>query len=134
MCSKNEELVSVITASYNVEDYIGKTIRSVINQSYENWELIIADDCSSDRSIDVITEFMEREPRIRLVRLEQNSGPAIARNEAIGLSRGRYIAFLDSDDQWNPEKLECQLDFMRQAKSSFTYTGYEVINEADEFQ
>ncbi|HFF5272228.1 TPA: glycosyltransferase family 2 protein, partial [Acinetobacter baumannii] len=105
-------LVSIITPSYNSAKYIGKTIDSVISQTYKKWELIIIDDCSTDSSVEIIKDYENKDNRIKLIQLKENSGAAVARNTGIQLARGRFIAFLDSDDSWLPEKLEKQLKFM----------------------
>lgn len=115
---------------YNCRAFVRDSIRSVIGQSYRDWELIIVDDCSADGSYEAAKAFGEREPRIRVHRLETNSGAAAARNYAIALAEGRYIAFLDSDDLWVPEKLERQLEFMQRRRSALSYTAYHRIDEA----
>ena len=104
------ELVSIITPMYNSQRFIKSTIKSVQAQTYENWEMIIVDDGSADGSIDIANAFVENDERIQLIILQQNQGPAMARNKGIQVASGRYIAFLDSDDLWMPEKLEKQLD------------------------
>ena len=122
-------LVSIITPNYNSEKFISETINSVLNQTYKNWEMIIVDDVSSDKSIDIISAFCKQDSRIQLHQLSNNSGAAIARNKAIELAKGTFISFLDSDDLWLPKKLECQLDFMLKNNYSLSYTSYEIINE-----
>ena len=102
--------VSIITPSYNSERYISETIDSVINQTYENWEMLIIDDSSTDNSINIISDYCSSENRIKLIKLEENGGAAVARNRGIKEAEGRFIAFLDSDDLWHPEKLEKQLE------------------------
>ncbi|TPV46488.1 glycosyltransferase family 2 protein [Bacillus dicomae] len=121
--------VSVITPSYNSIRFIGETILSVQNQSYENWEMIIVDDASTDQSATKIKEIIEGDPRIRLISLKENVGAAKARNLAIEEARGRYIAFLDSDDIWLPHKLKTQLLFMEEMDVDFSYTSYSLIDE-----
>ena len=123
------EKVSVITACYNSEKFIEETIKSVLSQSYVDWEMIIVDDCSSDKSIDIIQNYMKRDNRIKLIRLEVNSGAGIARNMAIKAAVGKYIAFLDSDDIWKPDKLEKQICFMKEKDCCLSYSSYVVINE-----
>ena len=125
-------LVSIITPSYNSALLIVPTIKSVISQSVGNWEMIIVDDCSSDNSVEVIQSFVERDPRIKLIQLSENSGAAVARNTAIEAAQGRYIAFLDSDDAWLPNKLEKQIAFMQENNYPFTYAAYDKVNESDE--
>lgn len=121
--------VSVITPSYNSIRFIGETILSVQNQSYENWEMIIVDDASTDQSAAKIKEIIEGDSRIRLISLKENVGAAKARNLAIEEARGRYIAFLDSDDIWLPHKLKTQLLFMEEMNAAFSYTSYSLIDE-----
>lgn len=114
--------------TYNSEDYVGESIRSVQQQTYENWELIIADDLSSDSTVKLVESFAENDSRIKLIKSDRNLGPAGARNIAIDAAQGEYIAFLDSDDLWYPEKLEKQIAFMENNGYVFTYTSYEKIN------
>ena len=96
--------VSVITPMYNCEKFISETIESVLNQTYTNWEMIIIDDCSTDKSKQIVKQYIERDKRIRLIALNENSGAAVARNKGIEVSSGRFIAFLDGDDLWEPNK------------------------------
>ena len=125
------DLVSIITPTYNCSKYIERTIKSVQNQTYKNWEMLIVDDCSTDNTIDIITEIMKSDKRIRYYVLENNSGAAVARTKAMQLANGEYIAFLDSDDIWKPNKLESQLLFMKQNNANITCTYYEQIDEDD---
>ena len=122
-------LVSIITPSYNSEMFIKECIESVISQTYKEWELIIVDDCSSDATRQIIQQFSLSDKRIKTVFLEENLGPAKARNIAIDQAKGRYIAFLDSDDLWVSSKLEKQLDFMKTNNIAFSFSEYEVISE-----
>lgn len=122
-------LVSIIIPSYNSYDFIHKTIDSVINQTYPNWEMIIVDDVSPDNSNEIIEEYIRKDDRIKLIMLEKNSGPAVARNRAIEEARGRYIAFLDADDLWKPEKLEKQIKFMQEKDCALSYSAYETMSE-----
>jgi glycosyltransferase involved in cell wall biosynthesis len=117
-------LVSIITPSYKSKQYISETIKSVLSQTYENWEMIIVDDASPDGSNKIIEEYCKKDKRIKLIKLEKNVGPAVARNIAIEKAKGKYIAFLDADDLWIPEKLEKQIKFMNEHKLSFTYSSY----------
>lgn len=119
------DLVSIIMPSYNTAEYISDTIESVINQTYQNWELIIVDDCSTDNTDDVVSSF--KDSRIKYMKNEYNSGAAISRNRALGMANGRWIAFLDSDDLWEEEKLERQISFMKKNGYSFSYTNYEEL-------
>lgn len=116
--------VSVITPAYNAERFIKETIQSVLDQTYSDWEMIIVDDRSNDGTVEHIKEMQAIDARIKLVELEENSGSAVARNTAIDHAKGRYIAFLDSDDSWMPEKLERQLRFMRDKDIAFSFTAY----------
>ena len=122
-------LVSVIMPSYNSEKYIEATVKSVLAQTYRNWELLFVDDCSSDASLELANAF--RDERIRVFSMKENGGAALARNKAIEEARGRWIAFLDSDDLWMPEKLEKQIAYMQNNGISFSYTDYEVIDESN---
>lgn len=123
------KLVSVITPAYNCGSYIQQTIQSVLAQTYNNWELIIADDCSTDDTRAIVERAHGNDPRVKYVRLKTNSGAAVARNEAMKLAKGSIMAFLDSDDLWKPEKLERQLRFMEVNHYPFTATAYEKIDE-----
>lgn len=120
-------LVSVIMPSWNTSNFIAESIQSVINQTYENWELIIVDDCSTDNTDDVVAKFTDK--RIRYFKNEKNSGAALSRNRALREARGEWIAFLDSDDLWNPDKLEHQINFMNEHGYTLSYTEYEKIDE-----
>lgn len=123
----NEEpLVSIIMPNYNCEKYLSETIKSVVNQTYNNWELIIVDDCSTDRSVTIIQQFMVQDSRIKLIINERNIGAALSRNKAIEVARGEYIAFLDSDDLWLENKLEKQINFMKNYNIDFSYSYYYV--------
>lgn len=125
----DESMVSVITPMYNSYRFIRDTIESVINQTYENWEMIIVDDSSSDGSIQVVEDYSKVDERIRLFVNEVNLGAAVTRNKAIKLSKGKYIAFLDADDLWLPNKLDKQIAFMKVNGYSFSFTGYSLIDE-----
>ena len=128
VCDYDENLISIIMPSYNASKYIEASIRSVQNQTYSEWELIIVDDCSTDNTVDIINKFCDE--RIRFFKNEKNSGAAISRNRALREAKGRWIAFLDSDDIWVPEKLEKQLTFMKEHDYAFTYTDYRIqLNE-----
>ena len=122
-----EDLVSIIMPSYNTAKYIKDSIESVLSQTYTNWELIIVDDCSTDNTDEVVGKFSDG--RIRYFKNEKNSGAAVSRNKALREAKGRWIAFLDSDDLWLPEKLEKQIAFMKQNGYVFSYTNYIEINE-----
>jgi glycosyltransferase involved in cell wall biosynthesis len=124
-----QPLISIITPCYNCERYIAETIESVLAQTYTNWEMIIVDDCSIDKSFEIAINLAQKDTRIKVVKQEQNGGAAKARNKAIELSKGEYLAFLDSDDLWLPQKLEKQLQFMLKNNCDFSFTEYEHINE-----
>lgn len=123
------DLVSIIMPSYNTEKYIEETIQSVLAQTYTDWELLIVDDCSTDGSVDIINKFVEADNRIKLFVNEKNSGAAFSRNCALREAKGKWIAFLDSDDLWMKEKLEKQIAFMVSNGYDFSYTDYEQIDE-----
>ncbi|WP_289127823.1 glycosyltransferase family 2 protein [uncultured Clostridium sp.] len=123
------DLISIITPTYNCGKFIGETIESVINQTYENWEMIIVDDCSKDNTKDIVNKYAQNDDRIKYHILETNSGAAIARTRAMELARGDYMAFLDSDDLWVEDKLEKQLKFMKENNFNFVCTEYEQIDE-----
>ena len=122
-------LVSVITPMYNSEKTISRTIESVINQSYNKWEMIIVDDGSSDKSADVVKEYCKRESRILFFQNEEKKGVSYARNRAINMSRGQYIAFLDSDDWWKAEKIEKQIACFGDNECAIVYSECVVVNE-----
>ena len=120
-------LVSVIMPSWNTGKFIAESIQSVINQTYSNWELIIVDDCSNDNTDSVVKQFLS-DSRIKYFKNEHNSGAAVTRNKALREANGEWIAFLDSDDLWLPEKLEKQIDFMISHDYVFSYHEYEKID------
>lgn len=122
-------LVSVVMPSYNCETYIGEAIDSVLVQSYSCLELLICDDCSSDATRDVIKAYEKRDARVRLLENDKNSGAAASRNVCIALARGEYIAFLDSDDIWLPDKLKIQISFMEEHDSDFSCTSYYISDD-----
>lgn len=124
-------MVSVITPTYNCARFIAETIRSVQSQSYSNWEMIIVDDCSTDNTKDIVAQYQKEDSRIQYHCLPHNSGAAEARNEALRRAKGKWIAFLDSDDLWTPDKLEKQINFMVRNDCHFSYTQYEEIDEED---
>jgi teichuronic acid biosynthesis glycosyltransferase TuaG len=128
----NNTLVSIITPTYNAAKYVLETIQSVKVQTYQDWEMIIVDDASTDGTVEIIKHEMKSDPRIRLIELKTNAGPAEARNTALACANGTYMAFLDSDDIWLPQKLEIQLDFMKRNKIAFSYTDYRLMNDDGE--
>ncbi|HEX5056264.1 MAG TPA: glycosyltransferase family 2 protein [Gammaproteobacteria bacterium] len=122
--------VSIITPVHNLARYLAATVDSVRMQSFADWEMLLVDDCSTDNSVEVAENLARLDPRVKLIRLDRNSGAAVARNAAIKAAAGRYIAFLDGDDLWQPDKLEKQLAFMRQKNAAFSYTAYRIVDEA----
>lgn len=125
----NNELVSIIIPVYNAEKFLADTINTVLDQTYTNWELILVNDCSKDKSLDIINKYVKKDKRIRLYNNETNSKAAISRNNGIKLAKGKYICFLDSDDKWEKEKLEKQLKFMKKFDCEFSFTSYEFADE-----
>lgn len=122
-------LVSIITPTWNCGAFIAETIESVQAQTYGNWEMLIVDDCSKDNTREIVAEYQRKDPRIKYHCLERNSGAAVARNTALRMAKGRWIAFLDSDDLWMPEKLERQINFMVENNYLFSCTDRIVIDE-----
>ncbi|MCF6781779.1 glycosyltransferase family 2 protein [Stutzerimonas stutzeri] len=122
-------LVSIVMPVHNSERFLGESVSSVIAQLFCNWELILIDDCSSDDSLRIASSCAEKDRRIKVVMLGENSGAAVARNKGIELAQGRYIAFLDSDDLWTPNKLGDQIAFMQDNDVAFCYSAYEKLDE-----
>ena len=122
-------LVSIITPTYNCSRFIVETIRSVLAQTYQNWEMIISDDCSTDGTKEIVAPFVEADKRIKYICNDRNSGAAVTRNNALRLAKGKWIAFLDSDDLWAPDKLERQIRFMEEHGYRFSYTKYLEIDD-----
>ncbi|MBQ3353252.1 glycosyltransferase family 2 protein [Candidatus Saccharibacteria bacterium] len=127
---ENEPLVSIVTPVHNGEAFFAETIKTVCEQSYRNWEWIIVDDKSDDNTVAIINETLKQtgDKRIRLIKLDRNSGAAKARNAGIKAARGRFLAFLDADDLWAHDKLARQVDFMRENDCTFSFTGYEFAD------
>lgn len=122
------DMVSVIMPSYNTAEYIAESIQSVLNQTYTNWELIIVDDCSTDNTDETVEPYLS-DSRIFYLKNDKNSGAAVSRNRALREAKGKWIAFLDSDDLWLPEKLEKQIAFMENNGYHFSCTSYIEIDE-----
>lgn len=122
-------LISIVVPVYQVERFIEETIKSVQKQSYENWELLLVDDCSKDNSCAVIEERAKKDARICLIRQETNQGAAAARNCGVRHAKGRYLCFLDSDDLWETDKLKSELLFLQKKQAGFVFTGYEFADE-----
>lgn len=130
MCTDVKErapLVSVIMPAYNAERFIEEAINSVVNQTVEDWELIVIDDCSKDNTFEIIKKLAVNDERISVLQNEKNSGVAKTRNRGIAIATGKHIAFLDSDDVWHPKKLECQLNKMQETNSELVYCSYAII-------
>ncbi|MCI9321769.1 MAG: glycosyltransferase family 2 protein [Lachnospiraceae bacterium] len=125
------ETVSIIVPVYNAEKYIVETMEHVTAQTYRDWELLLVVDGCGDASAQVIREYQEArgDERLRLLVSQENIGAARARNKGLGEAVGRYIAYLDADDLWLPEKLEAQLAFMKEKQAAFVFTGYEFADE-----
>ena len=124
-------LVSIITPLYGSKDFVLKAIQSVQKQTYENWEMLIVDDCSNDGSVEIVENEARNDSRIKLFRNKINIGAGPSRNVAIKAATGKYIAFLDSDDIWHPEKLENHIAFMQKYDAVFSHTSYGYLDEDD---
>ncbi len=122
-------LVSIITPMYNSEATIAETIESVLAQTYTKWEMVIVDDCSSDASESIVKSYQKKDARIQYYKRDKKSSIASARNYAINLAKGHYLAFLDSDDLWEKDKLQKQIDFMMQNNAGFCYSACATIDE-----
>jgi len=123
------DLISIITPCYNSSKFINECVNSVLLQSYCNWELLLVDDCSNDNSKELLLNIEKKDERIKVTFLDNNIGAANARNVAIQKAKGKYIAFLDSDDSWDSMKLEKQISFMVQNDIAFSFTSYQSISE-----
>jgi len=127
-----DTLVSIVTPVYNAEKFLIDTVRSVQEQSYSNWELLLIDDCSTDKSLDIIQKLIAKDKRIKLLRMKCNSGAGLSRNTGTKAAKGKYLAFLDADDVWVKKKLEKQIAFMQEGGYAFTYGGYMFADENGE--
>lgn len=126
-----KSLVSIIMPSYNCGRFVAESIESVLAQTYKNWELLFVDDCSTDDTLLTVGLFAEKDKRIKVCQNVKNSGAAVSRNTALRNARGRWIAFLDSDDLWEPTKLERQIKFMEENGYAFSYHDYIEMDEQD---
>lgn len=127
---QDQPLISVITPAFNAEKYIEDTIKSVLSQSYQNWEHLIVLDCNSkDRTEEIIKQYSLKDPRIKLITSPQAIGASNNRNLALDAAKGEYVAFLDSDDLWTPDKLSKQVAFMIQKNCAFSFTGFRRISQ-----
>lgn len=122
-----KDLVSVIIPVYNAEKFLEETIQTVIDQTYTNWELLLINDCSKDKSKEVAKQFLSN--KIKWIDMKKNGGAAKARNKGIELAKGKYICFLDADDKWDKEKLEKQVSFMKKKDCAFSFTSYEFADD-----
>ena len=125
---KGKPLVSVVVPAYNAANNIEATLASVLQQTFTDWECIIADDCSTDKTLEYIRRFMDRDSRFKLVQSSVNGLTASARNLALEVAQGKYIAFIDADDRWLPQKIEKQLKFMQEGNYAFTFHAFEHIS------
>lgn len=126
---ENQPLVSIIMPCYNMERFIAYTIESVQRQTYPHWELLIVDDASTDGTVDIIQTYCAQDDKIQLTVKPKHCGIADSRNQCIKMAKGRYLAFLDSDDMWYPEKLDFQIRFMMERNIGFSYSSYDCIDE-----
>ena len=127
-----KEKVSIIVPMYNAEKFIGKTIESVLSQTYENWEILIMNDVSTDNSLAVVNEYAKKDDRIKVLNTEKNMGVVKGRNHLIDLANGKFIAFLDADDYWHSQKLEKQIQFMKEKNAGISCTEYTRVKENGE--
>jgi teichuronic acid biosynthesis glycosyltransferase TuaG len=125
----NKDLVSIVVPVYNAGRFLDETIKTVLSQTYVNWELILVNDKSTDNSREIALKYQEKDNRIKLLDNKKNSGAAITRNRGIDEANGRYIAFLDADDLWDKHKLQKQVSFMRKHDYAFSFTGYEFADK-----
>lgn len=125
-------LVSIVTATYNSANEIVATYESILRQSFQNWEWIVTDDCSTDNTLEILQVLVESDNRIKILKNTQNSGAAVSRNKSLENVNGDFIAFIDSDDIWLPSKLEKQVKFMEKNNIDFSFTAYEIINAKGE--
>lgn len=123
-----EPLVSIIMPCYNAERYVAQSIESVLAQTYQNWELLITDDGSTDKSVEIVSKYCIKDDRISILVPDEHQGIARTRNMSIARANGKFVAFLDSDDIWYPEKLEKQVGYMLENDLAFTYSSYEIID------
>lgn len=129
-CDAQSPLVSVIMPSFNSSKHIVEAIASIQAQTFESWELLVTDDCSTDNTVEIVTEIAADDSRVKLFKFAVNSGAAKARNNSLANAKGRYVAYLDSDDLWYPQKLEKQIAFMKKSGARFSCASYEVIDES----
>ena len=121
-------LVSIITPVYNREEVLRQTVESVLSQSFGDFEYILVNDASTDNSLAILKEYEKKDSRVKVINLEKNLGPAGARNAGVEKASGKYIAFLDSDDMWEKDKLQIQLDFMKERDIAISFTSFELVD------
>jgi teichuronic acid biosynthesis glycosyltransferase TuaG len=124
---KYQELVSIIMPLYNCEDYVSESVETVIKQNYKQWELIVIDDKSTDSSLDIIRKIQKYDKRIKLIKSNENEGPGKSKNKGMEIAIGKYVAFLDSDDLWEKNKLVEQINFMNKNNADFSFTSFKRI-------
>lgn len=127
---ENQPFVSVIMPCYNMERFITSTIESVQRQTYPFWELLIVDDASTDKTAEIVKNIQNQDDRIHFIIKTEHSGIADTRNQCLKMAKGRFLAFLDADDLWHPQKLEQQLQFMTEKNIGFSYSSYDCVDEA----
>lgn len=125
----NQPLVSVITPCYNMEKFVAATVESVRSQTYPHWEMLIVDDASTDGTAEILQSMAKQDERIKFVVKPNHIGIADSRNQAIQMAKGRYLAFLDADDLWHPDKLERQLQVMQEKQVGFSFSSYDLVDE-----
>jgi teichuronic acid biosynthesis glycosyltransferase TuaG len=130
---EEEGLISIIMPAYNCEKYIEESIKSVVEQTYQCWELIVIDDGSSDKTVEIIEKMANKDNRIKFCQNKHNQGVSATRNRAIALAEGNWIAFLDSDDIWRDDKLKKQINHAQKSSAEFLFTGSSFINEKGEY-
>lgn len=121
--------VSIITPTYNSAKYVAETIESVLAQTYQDWEMLITDDCSTDNTWEILSEYANKDARIKIFRLDKNGGAGVARNNSIKQAKGRFITFIDSDDLWHPNKLERQVSFMLEHNIPLSFCSYTLFDD-----
>lgn len=128
----NKNLVSIVTATYNSSNELSATYKSILKQSHQNWEWIITDDCSTDNTMELLQAIKIEDERVKILENNRNAGAAVSRNSSLTHAKGDFIAFIDSDDLWLPEKLDKQIRFMEENDIDFSFTAYELIDEKGE--
>ena len=122
-------MVSIVMPAYNAQDYIQEAIQSVLQQTYTEWELLVIDDASSDRTAEIVNQLVRKDSRVHYIKNKANIGAAESRNRGVELAEGQWIAFLDSDDCWHPDKLKRQLDLAEKHRAEFVFSGSAFMNK-----